>query len=115
MGLTWTMSIALTVYGIFLLFPETIVSLFVENDPELVATTVTAGRIYFSALIFQGLNIMLMYFFQSIEQPSTAFQIAILRGVVFLLPAMLCLGTFVGAGGIWFTLTVAEACLLYTS
>ena len=96
------------VYGLVLLFPSQIISLFVSNDPGLVALGANAVVLYFLSFPFTGMNTILMYYFQSIEKSLYTVLIAVLRGVALISVALVVLAMLFGVTGVWLALFVAE-------
>ena len=79
---------ALIVYGVILLTPAKLIALFVSPDAQMLAMGVPAIMLYFLSLPFTGLNTVLMYYFQSIEQSIYTAAIAVLRGIVLVYAAL---------------------------
>lgn len=67
------------------------------------------GMAYFSAgLLFFAVNIVMVGYYQSVEEAKKALLFTLLRGFVFLLPAFLLLPEFIGVPGIWLAVPVSE-------
>lgn len=101
------------IYGIFLIFGETIVSAFDrDNDAQLQSLALEGIRIYFVGLFFAGLNILYSAFFSAIERPRLGLLIVLLRGFVVILPLALLLSHFFGIRGVWLSFVLAEGITL---
>lgn len=93
--------LALIPWGIFMLFPDKVLTLFIKNNPELIASGITNTRLNF--LIFPLMPIMLlnMTFFQAIGKAKAAGLLALSRQLFLFLPAVLILPLLMGVRGIW--------------
>lgn len=67
-------------YGIITVVPGFIVSFFSNGDTNMEAIASKGMIMYFSSLLFTGINTMLMYFFQSIEQGRKSLFLAVCKG-----------------------------------
>lgn len=104
---------ALVFGGLFLLsgllFPETIANIFNgENNPELTRITVQGIRIYFFAFLLMGVNIVFSIFFSAVGRPRPSFCIAILRGILAMIPFLVILPPLLGLTGVWLVIPLAE-------
>ncbi len=112
----WTVllsSLAFVLIGEF--FPQTLVAIFTEPTPDVIAVANYAIRIYFIAYLPMGLNIISATFHQSLEASREATLISLGRGLLFLVPVLLCLSSFFGLGGIWATVPLSELLTLCLS
>ncbi|MEG0693080.1 MAG: MATE family efflux transporter [Oscillospiraceae bacterium] len=101
----------LTSLAIFL-FPAQIVGIFIGDDIALLPIGVNAAKIYFISFVFTGINTVLMYYFQSVENMKVASLIAILRGFILIAVGLLIFPIFFGEAGVWITITFAEVVTL---
>lgn len=106
--------LAVIAWGIFLLSPERVLALFIDN-PTLVAAGKTNTVI--AMLIFPALAIMIlnMTLFQAIGKPKPAGILAISRQLVFFVPAVLILPHFFGARGIWLAMPLVDGIVVILS
>lgn len=99
--------------SIGLLFPLTVVYLFIHPTEAILEMAPTAVRIYFLSFIGASLNIFFTTYFQATLQPSRAITICALRGLVlcvsfaYILPLLLHNVT-----GIWLAILLAESITL---
>ncbi|GAA0362804.1 MATE family efflux transporter [Alkalibacterium iburiense] len=101
-GVVTSLLLAFLLYGLILLFPESIVSLFNnDNIPELTQIAVRGLMIYFAAYPFIGLNIFIANSLSAINQPKRALIITLLRGFLLVIPVTLVLAYFFEITGIW--------------
>lgn len=103
-------------YIILFTFAEPIVALFNKDQNIQLANMATAGlRIYFTAFLFAGINIMSAAFFSAIARPKNAFLISLLRGFAVIIPISLAFSWLFGMTGIWISMTVTEFIVLFYS
>ena len=87
-------SISIFVYIITYLFANEITSIFNrDNIEELQRISVNGLRIYFTAFIFVGYNIITCVYFSSRDKAKQAFIISILRGFIFIMPSIFILSS----------------------
>lgn len=101
---------ALLSYAVTSFFASPIAEVFnKDHDPALTAMAVHGLRIYFTAFLFIGINIITASYLSSIDQPLQGFVISLLRGFILVVPIAFLLSTLFGLTGIWMTLPIAEA------
>lgn len=103
-----TIIFSLVVYGVILLFPQQIISLFVSDGAQLMKQGVDSIKIYFFSFVFTGINTAFMYYFQSVENVKLTIFIAISRGFVFILLGLFIFPVLFGENGVWLTISFAE-------
>ena len=102
-------SISIFVYIITYLFANEITSVFNrDNIEELQRISVNGLRIYFTAFIFVGYNIITCVYFSSRDKAKQAFIISILRGFIFIMPSIFILSSIFNMTGVWLSFPVAE-------
>ncbi|WP_347292305.1 MATE family efflux transporter [uncultured Brachyspira sp.] len=102
-------SISIFVYIITYLFANEITSIFNrDNIEELQRISVNGLRIYFTAFIFVGYNIITCVYFSSRDKAKQAFIISILRGFIFIMPSIFILSNVLNMTGVWLSFPVAE-------
>lgn len=102
-------SISIFVYIITYLFANEITSIFNrDNIEELQRISVNGLRIYFTAFIFVGYNIITCVYFSSRDKAKQAFIISILRGFIFIMPSIFILSSIFNMTGVWLSFPVAE-------
>ena len=92
-----------------MLFPQQIIMFFTGDDAQMIQASVPALKLYFTSIIFTGINTMLMYYFQSIEKAVISTLISALKGIVFLVLGLIILTPVLGVNGVWLTMTFAES------
>ena len=102
-------------FALSILFPETILRIYMDVDAGVLAIGPAVMRIYGISFPLMGLNLVISYYLQSILLNRPSLVISLLRGVllcsvlVFILPAAL------GFGAIWWTMVVTEVLTLIFS
>lgn len=93
----------------FTMFPHILVHLFIgADDPA--AQIAIEGFPYFAAgFLFFILNLVAIGYFQSIEKVVPATVLALLRGVILLIPAFMFLPHWIGSKGMWLAVPLSEA------
>lgn len=95
-------------YGIITVVPGFIVSFFSNADTNMEAIASKGMIMYFSSLLFTGINTMLMYFFQSIEQGRKSLVLAVCKGFLFVTLGLWILTSLMGVEGVWYAVLFGE-------
>lgn len=98
----------LMVTAAFIFAPKMMVSLFLEGETAASDIAVDGFPLFASAFMFFIFNLTAIGYFQSVERVAPAILFALLRGVIFLVPAFLLLPEILGHNGIWLALGVSE-------
>ena len=69
----------------------------------------TGLKIYFTAFLFAGFNIITAAYFSATESAGQAFTVSILRGCLFIISLVFLLSRFLGIFGVWSSYPLAEA------
>ncbi len=86
-----------------------VVSLFnSEGKEQLQKIAVEGLRLYFTAIVFAGFNIVTAIYFTSIDRARPGNAVSILRGFVLIVPLAFMLSEFFGMTGLWLTFPVTE-------
>ena len=88
---------------------------FVGYDPELLALTSRAFRLYALSFVILGFNVYASSFFTALGDGVTSALISFLRTLVFQIAAVLILPAILGIDGIWLAVTAAELAALAVS
>lgn len=108
MGIWTSLGLGVSFYLIGLLFPEFLISIFIQADGELLSIATRGIRLYFLSFILMGVNIVLTSFIQSKEYGRISLMISLFRGFVFIILILIILPKFIGIDGVWLTLPLAE-------
>ena len=97
------------IYSLLTLLRDPVISLFNQEGNEALARMADQGiLLYFTAFFFVGINVVSTIFFSSVEQPRLSFLLAMMRGIVLLLPLALLLSRLFGMTGVWLSFPAAE-------
>ncbi len=114
--------VAGTLYALLCFGASPIVSVFNSERNELLQQLAVDGmRLYFSGIVFAGLNILLSTVFAATERGVPAHILSLLRGLLLIIPFALLLAALWGITGIWLAFPAAEllttvaALLLYAA
>ncbi|WP_315076637.1 MATE family efflux transporter [uncultured Clostridium sp.] len=109
-GIILSLSISVLIYIIVNLFSSELISFFNSENNLLLKYYATNGLLlYFIGFVFAGVNIVIISFLSSIENPKVAFIISLIRGVIAIVPLVIVLSSFFGITGIWLVFPSAEA------
>ena len=89
------------------LIPEIVVSLF-TNDDGLISRAAEGFRIVVLLFPIVGFQMVTSNFFQSIGMANKAIFLSLTRQLLFLLPCLFILPTFMGAAGIWWSMPISD-------
>lgn len=112
--LRWAMiamaCVSLVIYGSIFFFAQPITGIFnSEHNMQLQQIAVTGLRLYFTAILFAGFNIVMSVFFTSTEKALPAHIISLLRGLILIIPLAFLLSGLMGLTGVWIAFPVTEA------
>lgn len=108
-GLITAISAAVIVYIVSALFANPLVNAFNKDGDSVLAEIAVGGlRIYFTAFVFAGINILTAAYFSASDNPKSAFAISILRGFIIVVPAVFILSGVFGMNGIWASVPFTE-------
>ncbi len=97
------------IYLVFFLAAEPIVSAFnSEGDLVLQKIAVSGLKLYFTAILFAGWNIMLSVYLASMEKVLPAHIISLARGFFLIIPLEFFLSFLWGIKGVWLSCLVTE-------
>ncbi len=105
--------LALVLGGIFYTLCATqahgIVKLFNKEGLDTLAEITVPGiRLYFSAFLFAGINLVSATYFSVILRPKAAFLDAALRGFLLVVPLVVLFAVWFGMTGVWLSVPAAE-------
>ena len=89
------------------IFPDAISKMF-TTDQQMIAMARTGFRIYFSAYIVVGPQIVVQNFFQSVGRPIPSIFLSLTRQLVFLLPLLWWLPRHFGVDGVWMSMVGSD-------
>lgn len=98
----------LAITAAFIFTPSAMVHLFLDPDLAAAKIAVKGFPIFSVAFIAFIFNITAIGYFQSVEKVTPSIVFALLRGLIFLVPAFILLPTILNATGIWLALGISE-------
>lgn len=101
-------------FAISELFPELIARMFTD-DEALIALTVQGLRVSILLFPIVGAQIVIGNFFQSIGRAKLSVFLSLTRQLLFLVPCLLILPSFMGLDGIWISLPVSDGLAFLTT
>ena len=102
-------TLSLLIYSAIFIFAEPVAAIFnSEKNIELQAIAVPGLRIYFTAVMFVGFNIIISVYFTSMEKGLPAQIISLTRGLVLIIPAAFLLSEMLGMIGVWLSFPITE-------
>ena len=103
-------------YGCIFLFADPITCIFNhEGNMQLQEIAVAGLKIYFSAALFVGLNIVCSMSFAAIQQAIPAQIISIMRGLIVIIPMAFVLSALWGMTGVWLSFPATEGIVVLLS
>lgn len=106
--LTCIAGVVLTASAFLLASP--LAKIFVGYDAELFELTSHAFRLFAFSFLLAGFNIFISSFFTALNNGAVSAAISFMRTLIFQTASVLILPVFLGIDGIWWAITVAEAC-----
>ena len=97
------------------LWPQVLVSFFVQADDAFMALACQGIRIVFLSYLLSGANILFSVYSQSVQYANEALFLSVLRGVVSPVICVVGCAFFFGVPGVWASTVVAEALTLAVS
>ncbi len=95
-------------YGLVLLFAKEFYSIFTPNDQELITFATEKSRIYFCGFFLAGFNILMISYWQSIQQTKQALTVSLLRSMILPPIFITLLPLLFDSGIIWICHSLAE-------
>lgn len=87
--------------------PEPCARLF-TTDSQLIALSVNGLRIMMAAFFLVGSQMVITNFFQSIGKAKVSMFLSLSRQMIFLLPMLLVLPSFLGVDGVWWSMPISD-------
>lgn len=108
-AVTAALFLSVIIYAATFFFAGQITGIFnSQGNIELQEIAVSGLKLYFIAVPFAALNIVLSVFFTSIGKALPAHLISLLRGLIIILPMAFLLSSLAGMTGVWLTFPVTE-------
>ena len=97
------------------LFPNGVCSVFMNPDKEMRNIAQTGVRMYFTAFLPMGINLLTSYYLQSVLKVKKSLCISLLRNVVLSSVAILAFPLLFGGNSLWLVMPVVEIVVLFIS
>jgi len=97
---------------LFEIFPSQVLQLFGVSSENELALGIQAIRIFSLSLLGTAVNVVLMFYFQTIQQKKLSLLIAVAQGFMFIVPLAFIFSKIWGGPGIWMAFGVSEICTL---
>ena len=101
--------ISIVIYAVILLFANPITSVFNgEGNMQLQAIAVKGMYLYFTSILFIGMNIVMATYFAAREKVIPSYIISFGRGFVVIIPMAFIMSFLWKMTGVWLAMTVTE-------
>lgn len=100
--------VGITFYIAGITIPNYIVSLFTNENGEIIDITINGIRYYFIGFLVMGFNIVLGSYYQSREFSAVSNCISLGRGIIFIIIGLIILPRLFGINGVWLTIIFSE-------
>ncbi|MHA6260243.1 MATE family efflux transporter [Sporosarcina sp. CAU 1771] len=111
-GTTFCAGALFLLIGLFSSRP--IVGVFGDFPSEVMELAIPGIKLFFTAYLFMGVNLVMMTYYQSIGQIRMAIWITAAREIILLLILLAILSHFFGVTGVWLTIPASEFIVLLT-
>ena len=95
------------------IFTREVIGFFNNSDLKLIEITARGMKIYFSAFIFMGINMVNISFFQAVNHAKISNTMSIIKSFALVLINLCILPKIFGIDGLWSTIPVAEFITLF--
>ncbi|MCD8155471.1 MAG: polysaccharide biosynthesis C-terminal domain-containing protein [Clostridiales bacterium] len=89
-------------------FTPQLVTVFANDNPELIQTIIRCMRMYLPAFLFMGVSICIGSYFQAIGKGVQSFVIMILRGIILPVVFAFVFPSLIGSTSLWYATPAAE-------
>lgn len=110
LALGMVFGIGLMLYGLFALYPEMLLKIFLPGEEKVVAVTLEFIDWFKLAFLFSGLNMALASFFTALHMAAASAAVALMRSLLFPVGFLWLLPQLFGNVGIYVAYPVAEMC-----
>ncbi len=109
MSLVTIFVVSAVIYTLLAVLAREITAVFnSENNGLLAEYSVTGIRLYFTGILFSGLNIVGSSYFSAVENVRASFTVSVLRGFVLILASAFIMSALWGMNGVWLAYAVSE-------
>lgn len=97
---------------ILFFFGENLVSIFINDNEEIIKIASTGGKIISFSFLLSGINIINSSYFTAIGKAKESIVVAAGRGLVFIMIGILILPLLFELNGVWMSILFAEICTM---
>ncbi|PWE00332.1 MATE family efflux transporter [Marinilabilia rubra] len=108
-GLLIASAISLGAWVFIQVFPRPVISLFIDDSPEIMEYGVEGMRTYLLALPIVGFQVVVGNYLQSVGKAGKAIFLTLLRQVLVLIPMLLILPKIMGLTGVWNSAPISDS------
>lgn len=107
LAITYACGVALVIFALIMIFPESIVSVFTQDEAVL-RDTPWAMRWVFAAIPIIGIQLIGSAYYQAIGKATPALLLTLTRQGFFFIPLVLILPNYFGELGVWISFPLAD-------
>lgn len=107
-GLLIASAISLGAWVFIQVFPRPVISLFIDDSPEIMEYGMEGMRTYLLALPIVGFQVVVGNYLQSVGKAGKAIFLTLLRQVLVLIPMLLILPKIMGLTGVWMSAPISD-------
>ncbi|MCL6271200.1 MATE family efflux transporter [Sansalvadorimonas sp. 2012CJ34-2] len=111
MAASWAIGIGVTTQLLLNLFPELLASIFINNDPALLESTVLGLRLHLFTMFLDGFIVVCAAYFQALALARLATLISI-GNMLIQIPMLLILPKWLGTTGVWISMPISNIFLV---
>ncbi|WP_407422535.1 MATE family efflux transporter [Methanobrevibacter sp.] len=93
---------------VFTLVPQTVLTLYSVNDPNIIPVVVNALRIFMISFVGVAVTFLFTFYTQAIKRNSLSLSTSIIEGFVAPIALLFILNAIIGSNGIWLSFVGAE-------
>ena len=109
------LGIGLMLYGLFALYPEMLLKIFLPGEEKVVAVTLEFIDWFKLAFLFSGLNMALASFFTALHMAAASAAVALMRSLLFPVGFLWLLPQLFGNVGIYVAIPLVVASLIFAA
>ncbi|MBR4134820.1 MAG: MATE family efflux transporter [Bacteroidales bacterium] len=107
LAVKWATAVSVVTFALCMVFPKAITGIFTK---DLNTTLITARglRLYVSMFLFTGFQVVTSILFQSVNKAGVSILLSTTRQLLFLVPCLLLLPSWLGTDGVWMSQAAAD-------
>ena len=100
--------IGIVMFAAMNIYVESLASVFVHNDKELISLTIEINRYFSFSFLLSGSNMVMSMYFTATQKAKESVMIALSRSFIALMTGLMILPQFLGDKGVWSSVLFAE-------